>query len=304
MNLLLFVLSFLLLVASISYQGLAHYRTNAELRRVFDNYIRVEEPCNFNSLVENTYKRIKRSNGKALTKKAADEEEQKEEKDSGGSSGINYNFLTDPAYPTTYPIETELFDNLIKRLIVLIYGDQPFFQAIQAARSNVLAELLPAIRAAAEDPPITSKEKLKTLVLQDPQLEELWGQLKRTNPVSERVLQLFTNQTALELNKEEELPCYQISLFDYLKQSKVQKIRLYLASRALLLALLDDPNQVEDIILKRYELYKAVKKNSGALSASDATTEFQQFAEKFPGLQNFQAIISYTVTKTNPKDYE
>lgn len=304
MNLLVFVLSFLMLIAAISYQGLAHYKANALVRGIWDRIIRIEEPCSFNSSVENEFKQIK---GTRLTKKAQAELEEKEDEAAKGSSKINFRFLTDPAYPKDYPKQTEQMEIVIKKLISILYSDQPFFQELYLARPTIVQDIINALRTLSEelgDKKITSTDKLSKISLKDEGLEKLWHQLLRKNPVSSHVLQILFNLTPEDIQKEGKNLCFETNLLAYLNNSKVQQLRLYLASRPLLLALLDDQNLVNELIQKRKELYKEVKRKNSPMTPDEAEKELKNFAAKFPTLANFDTIINYKVTKTDPSDYE
>lgn len=301
MNLLIFVLSFLMIIASISYQALAHYKTNAEMRNVWDRYMHIDEPCSYNRIVDDLYRKLKQTKGEPAKEK--EEAEKKEEDTNKAASAINFRFLIDPSYPTTYPGQTEQMEALIKRLIQLLYSDQVFFQTILEKRPNFLDELIPALRTASgEEQKVTSKRKLQQLTLKDPDLNEFWYQLRKSNPVSLKVIQQLYFLTPEEIQKMQEIPCYEVSLLDYLSNSNVQQLRVYLASRPLLTALLENGEQVNEILTKRKELHTEVVRKS--MTAEEATQDFQNFSQKFSGFSNYESILNYKVTTTNPADYE
>lgn len=296
MNLLIFVITFLLIVASISYQALGHYKNNAALRGVWEKYMRVIQPCSFNAVVEKQYLRLKQSKGKVVKEKEQEEKEMKEDEAAKGARGINFRFLTDPNYPDMYPKQTEQMDLLLKKLISLFYGDQVFFQEISQGRPNVLNELFTTLRSEGEEGKISSKKRLEGLSLKDPELDQVWYQLKRSNPVSLKTMALLS-QGGQDF-------CFETRLTEYLSNSKVQQIRLYLAPRALLLALLDDPAHVTELLVKRRELYHEASRKNDPMSPQNAALELQNFTAKFPSLTQFDAILNYNVSKTNPADYE
>ncbi len=298
MNLLVFVLSFLMLIAAISYQGLAHYKSNALIRGIWDRIIRIEEPCAFNQAVQAEYRLLK---GASVSKKKQLEDEEKEDGEAKGSAKINFRFLIDPEMVSKHPKETEQMELLLKNLIAQLYGDQPFFKDLVEKRPTIVADMLHALRTFSEelgDKKINTIEKLTQVGLKDETLENLWHQLLRNNPVSNA-----TKERLFNLSNDPEL-CYQTNLTKYLSNSNVQQIRLYLAPRPLLLALLEDPALVDDLLKKRKELYKAVKKKNNPMTPDAATNELKTFASKFPTLAPYEAILNYKVTKTNPSDYE
>lgn len=305
MNLLVFVLSFLMLIAAISYQGLAHYKSNALVRGVWDRIIRIEEPCAFNRSVEEEYKALK---GKRTSKKEQADQEEKDDKDAKGSAKINFRFLTDPSFPEKKPKQTEQMELLLKNLINTLYGDQAFFKEFTQARPTIIQDIINALRSLSEElgdkQKITSLKKLSGVSLKNEELEKLWHQLLRKNPVSSAALQRIFNLSQEEMKKGGDALCFETHLIHYLSNSNVEQIRLYLASRPILLALLNEPSLVDELIQKRLELYKEVKRKNNPMTQEDATSELQNFAAKFPTLGSFDAIINYKVTKSNPADYE
>lgn len=305
MNLLVFVLSFLMLIAAISYQGLAHYKTNALVRGIWDRIIRVEEPCTFNRAVESEYKQIK---GKRLSKKEQAEAEKKEDEEAKGASKINFRFLTDPLYPEQYPKQTEQMETLLKKMIDILYGDQSFFKELKTGRPTIVQDIINALRSYSDElsdkNKITTTKKLAQVSLKEEGLEKLWHQFLRKNPVSDEVNQRLFNLSQEEMAKAKDKLCFETDLIQYLSNSNVQQIRLYLAPRPILLALLDDPNLVDELLQKRRELHKEVSRKNNPIDPKNAAIELQNFAAKFPTLGSFDAIINYTVNKTDPAQYE
>lgn len=302
MNLLLFVMAFLLALSAISYQSMLHYKTNALVRNVFDTYIRVEEPCAFNKIVEKEYRSLKRSQGKKLT-----EEEKKKNEEKEGSSSINFRYLIDPGYPKDHPQETEMALDILKRLIFFLYNDQDFFKEIILKRPSAVEDLFLALQSTNEALPekerIKSKKKFSLLRLTDPVLQKLWEDLLIENPLSLDVLQKMFGVSEQIILQNEADQCTKVSLSNYLNQSTVLKLRVYLAPRALLFALLQNEADVQEVIKKRKELYNEGKRKNGK-KAEEATAEFQQFLEQFSSLMAQKLILDFTVTSSNPSDYE
>lgn len=306
MNLLLFVIAFLFALSSISYQALHHYKTNALIRNVFDTYIRIEETCEFNSVVEKEYRSLKNSQGKKLNDKQKEEQED-EKQGPESSSGINFRYLVDPSYPKEHPQETEMMEEVIKRLIFFLYGDQPFFQEIILNRPSALEDLLIALRAANEALPekekVKSIDRLSVLHLGDPALQKLWEDLLIENPLSLAVLEKMFGVSKVIIRKNEADQCVKVSLAKYLNTRKPLKLRVYLLPRALLYALLQNEEDVQQVIKRRKELHLEVKRKKGK-SPEEATAEFEQFLLQFSALSSQKLILDFKVNKTNPADYE
>lgn len=307
MNLLIFVLAFLLVLSAISYQSMLHYKTNALIGNVFDTYIRVEEPCEFNKAVEREYRSLKRSKGKKLSKK---DQEQEEDKLQGAesSSTINFRFLIDPSYPKDHPQETEMMEDTLKRLIFFLYGDQEFFKETILKRPSALEDLFSALRTANEAIPekdrVKSVERINVLHLTDPILQKLWEDLLRKNPLSISNLEKMFDITKAQVQENELDQCVKVSLADYLNARTPLKLSVYLAPRAILFALLQNENDVQEIIKKRKELYLEVSRKNSPKPTPEATTEFEQFLEQFSSLMSQKLILNLKVLTANPSDYE
>lgn len=314
MNLLLFVIAFLFALSSISYQALLHYKTNALIRNVFDTYIRVEETCAFNKIVEKQYIALKNSHGKKPPKEDSEPEQEQEKGDkppkeaAEGSSTINFRFLTDLSYPKDHPQETELMEGILKRLIFFLYGDQDFFQNIIRERPSALEDLFIALREANEALPEKQRVKkvmrLNFLQLTDPKLQKLWEDLLIKNPLSLSVLEkMFGASTETVLKNEADL-CHKTSLAKYLNNRKTRKLRVYLAPRALLFALLQNEQDVQSILKKRNELHREVSRKKTGKPLEAATLEFEQFLQQFSALSSQQLVLDFKVSTTNPSDNE
>lgn len=306
MNLLLFVIAFLFALSSISYQSLLHYQTNALIRNVFDTYIRVEETCEYNQAVEKEYRALKSSHGKKLTKKEkADDDEKKQGSES--SSSINFRYLIDPSYPKDHPQETEMMEEVLKRLIFFLYGDQAFFQEIILKRPSALEDLFQALRvtneALSEKSRVKSIERLNFLQLEDPILQKLWQDLLIKNPLSLSVLEKMFGVSKEKILDNEVDQCIKVSLADYLNIRKPLKLRVFLASRGILFALLQNEQDVQEVIKKRKELHREVLRKNPKPPA-EATAEFEQFLEQFSALSSQKLILDFKVSTTNPSDYE
>lgn len=305
MNLLLFVIAFLLALSSISYQSMLHYKTNALIRNVYDTYMRVEETCAFNKLVEKEYRSLKRAQGKKLTTKEEDNLEKKESPK--GASTINFRYLIDPSYPKDHPQETEMVLELLKRLIYFLYGDQPFFQEIILKRPSALEDLFQALQATnaalPEKDRIIGEKSLSLLQLPDPLLQKLWEDLLIKNPLSLSVLQKMLGVSKETILKSEKKQCAKVSLADYLNRRAVLKLRVFLAPRALLYALLQNENDVQEVVKKRKELHSEVLKTNGK-KEEDATLEFEQFLEQFSPVMAQKLILDFSVNSTRPSSYE
>lgn len=303
MNILIFVLTVLLVISSISYQALERYRVGAVLRKSWDHYMRIDATCQFNKVVEEQYRTLRKKGGKSNptqdTEAPAEEEGSQEDKpkEPPGSSVINFRFLINPEYGEMFPEQTPLMLTVLKNLINLLYSKHPFYQQLLQERPNVLEELFNEIQHAQAQRPkkqrINKVNRINQIQPQDEKLQMLWNQLLRENPLDKSVMNLLWQ------NVEE--PCIQVSLLNYLSNSPAPKVRVFLAPRALLYAIFQNQDAVMQIINKRMELYRALENKEK--NAAEATEELKSFSDQFIG-NDLQPILNYQVTKTNPSYYE
>lgn len=292
MNLLIFVLTLLLVISSISYQSLDNYRIQALKRLSWDYAFNQQNICQSNHIIEAYYHSLKKDpNLTALRKPKSDL--LKERETSEGSATINFRFLVDPDYPNKYPELYPLYVKLFTRLTQVLYDQQSFFMELEKEHPQFMEELIRSLMQKNQNLP--DKQKIKKIadlnqLLQTPEpLADIWHQLLRPNPI---------NRNSLELIWGKEAECQEVSLLDYLGSSYKLKIRLYLAPRALLLAIYGSSRIMEDILIKRKELHRLIKNN---LDSKAATEEFKSL---FSGRSDFEPLLDFTVTKTDPNLYE
>lgn len=304
MNLLIFIIALLLVMASISSQALDRYLVGAMARIRWDRYMRVENVCGFNRIVEKEFQSLKRANGKGSTPKRKEEIEAGIEPGIDASSTINFRYLVEEGSARNDAPEAAPMTELIKRLIALIFRSQPFYQKLLQERPNVVDELIGALRQANQQQPekqrIRQVGRLIQIPLEDPVLQEFWYQLLRTNP-ADRTLLPFLLQTSAEdaLDKEQ---CVEVSLTRYLNQANKKRIRVYLAPRLLLLAIFQDEIAVAEVVKLRRELFREVKNKKKELK--DASDEFERACQSFTPLGEIEPILNFQVTTTNPAYYE
>lgn len=302
MNLLLYIMVLLFVIASISYQALNHYRTGALLRSAWEYYMRIERGCDFNQQIESEYRMLRRSVGKNGNEEAGNSEGI-EAADRNASATINFRYLTKQQLADTHPNEAGFMVELIKRLIQFLYGHQSFYKEAVQENPALINDLISELRQVEGNLPPTEKvnrvSKLNRLPLTGA-TKEFWYQLLRNNPADVTVLALFLQKKPTEINLQEE--CIQISLKDYLNEKNAIRLRVYLAPYALLYAILQDEKAVFEVSEERKKIYREAKRSERDLSA--LSEQFKQFCLKYPEMQQFEPVLSFHVTATNPRDYE
>lgn len=312
MNVLIFVMTMLMLLALMTYARLDSYRNSQTLQIIFKYYMENDERGYINLQAEPTYDSIK-----VATKS---EKDKNNEPKADGSPRIGIQLLIDKTKRDAQPKEWLQTQILLKNLIVSLYKDQPFFKSAMVERpslpDDLIADIIRAADALPEDQKLQSAKELANLRLDDPKLDQIFYKIlhgipyKKIEPKknedlnSEAESTVETDQTDMAPKKGEsdfESTKGYYSLLDYITTDSPPKIRIYLAPRNVLNAIFHDPNVVDAIIKQRKQLYRQ------ALKDEDNKELSETFKTHFDNLKD-SAIdtnsLSYKVSKTNPKDYE
>lgn len=292
MNILLFVMTFLMLLSLMSYARWETFRNFSGFKAEFEHYMRETERGFYNAQAVKWYDQTH------ATKQAGH--------DNASTNAISRLTL----YPILYKQKDSFqFAEIAKRLMRLLYGSHHFFKEIQEKEPNFLdeifARLIQVIQNLPKEQQITQASDLANLDLGDPTLNEVFCKMLKG---SLTVASQAQGQSSLEEDtsadeKEAEVDEYvsdkgYYSLLDYISMKNKPKLRIFLAPRELLLAIYGDPATVDAVIQERKTLYKLV--NDGTKTAQEATTMFKSAFEN----RSTYTILDFTVSKTNPKQYE
>ena len=108
----------------------------------------------------------------------------------------------------------------------------------------------------------------------------------------------YTQKEIQEEATGKEQTCQFVSILDYLTFGGKVKIRVFLASKPLLLALFERESLVDQILKERMDLARAVRrKKEAVLSLKDASERFEKlFASESP----FRYLLDFNVSTTTP----
>lgn len=283
--------------SAISYKAKEHFEVKRKTLVAWQEYYEKSYPCVWRETIQKEYKVLKKVKdpNKKLNQEQKDAEEQRAEIGIQSAGTINYRFLVDAKYIESKIQENVLIKQVLKNLIFFLYSETNFFKE-SGRGSEIVDELFISLLTSQEGPQkMVTLKKLDKLELEPPSIREFWYQILSKSYPSSKVAKI--------LGKEDG-NCPQISLYDYLGNRSFDKIRVYLASRGLLYAIFQDEEVVERIIEERNRLYKRVRaKSSNNISKEDATKEFKEFSRGFQGAEEFDLILDYSVTTTDPKDY-
>lgn len=333
MNILLFVTSMIMVMAMLTYARLETYRSFSLLQAEFKHYMDDTERGYINLAAENWY-----INSPGKTKSSSPNEPPKpppkikspeaEDKSKKASSRSRLSFASfvDQKKKTAHEKEFPKLFLLAKKLIYVLYKDQPFFKEMEQKRADFVDGLLNALMVAdnlPKDQKLKRASDLANLNLGDEELNAVfYKMLQKTVQRTKKKIQPLEDHTATEFigqpqedkgeddDSEREsgnrfeynTPKGFYSLLDFITLQDATKIRVFLAKKQLLLAIFDDPAAVNAIIETRNDLYKKVK--SKAMTPEQASEVFKnQFASVSD--PNFDdSILDFKVTATNPKNYD
>lgn len=284
MNLLIYVTALLLALSALSYQSLSRFQNNADKEKFWNRRMRVDSVCAYNERVRDQFNEAKEK----------PETEDKEKPDSKKSldafAKINLKFLIGNSKESVPPETLTAYESVAKRLIRVLYGEQPFFKNLLQKNPNLLDQLFPALRKANSElkNPIGVVRNLSNIPLPDEDLKSLWYNLCKKAALGPLAMQ------ALNPLKDTPDECSDTCFTNFLG-NKGSKIRVFLANPALLFALYEEEGLVKQIIEKRDDLYKQAKKETSNLVALT-----QEFQVQFQGRSPYDDILDFSVSKTEP----
>lgn len=319
MNVLLTVVAFLMALTLIAYARLESFKFLWGTRIEFEKYMENSERQIANGLNECKYentiaKHLDRSEGK---------EKRPKDPKAEGSPRINWKLFVNEKARLQDPNAYQVIRDLSERLIVNLYrGNNADFDRLYQANPHVLKDLFNQIVIATESKQkkvrITAPRDLSNLELGDKQSNFLmyliFNELtpSRKSPESVKAEQEKIDEEDEEeeedsdsvMQKQEDArefcaPAGSVMLQNYITISSSNKIRVFLASPPVLLAIFDHPQIVHQVMEMRMALYKEVKQGK---DKSVATAEFQQaFENAIP--ESFRPFINFAVTKSKPKSH-
>ena len=325
MNILIYVVSILMVLAAMSYSRLQTYRTFATMEASFLYFMKSTEGIHINKLYAKQYDDIhvqKHDNSVAKASKAE------------GIARLSLNLILNQKNRSKYPLEAQQSKALFKQLMITLYSKQKFFKDMVEKRPQFLDEIIDQLQVLSDNAPgkasinnvaeilrleMPSEELHYTLFLMleglksgDLTADSTPHQALFTTHIhisKEESIQDTDDEVEAKLNVQEAYaPPGYTSLYDFTSASKEYKLRVFLAHPVLLMAIYDDINIVNQIREMRAELYKQVHNAADpAQAAAAAVAASLQFQNAFGTLGNapsYSAILNFAVTNSNPKTYE
>lgn len=293
MQILFFVLTLLSVLSLLTYARLDSYVGFVLTRKQLEKYMETREREFFN------LRSIKWYDDTAVSKKDA------EKKTVNATSKLSlYPLLNKDVKNQDFDLYNQV-RYVTKRLIDLLYSNTRFYREISAKRPSFSDDILDAIEANAAKLPkgqkITSVKDLANLDLGDKQLNDVFYMiLKGTRREDSRSVAI---NSLKDQPDQEDTPVddgYE-SLLDYINVDARKKLRVFLASEKLLLAITGNQELVDEITTQRVALYKQVEQK--LVEEGAATAQFtQQFGSRISSIVN-EHLLDFTVNKTDPRPY-
>lgn len=318
MNVLIFVTTMLMLLSLMTYARLESYRSSQAFQIIFKHYMQEKERGYINGQAEEVYKSI-------VVKEKEKEEGTKKSPAIDASPRIAIGLLFDSKREGKDWDQTRV---LLKNLIKNLYANQPFYQKIEQGRPAFIDDLLSAVTQAIDDLPSEKKPKkaadLAHLKLADPVLDDLLYKILHgafyMDIVTDGQQQVEDQQNDSNKYSEDDIatteddnegsngfdeyksPEGYYSLLDYVTAKKKPRIRVYLASRNVLLAVFQEPATVNAIINERESLYHQTA-GSKQMDMEQLNETFKNQFEKLRDPAIEPDTLNFSVSKTNPKYY-
>lgn len=307
----MYVSTMLMLLVLLTYGRLESFRGFGYIQAGFKSYMEKHERDYINKEAIDLYESTT-----ATSQNPSNDDEEKSQSKSQARAKLMFNLFIDKQERDKQNQQNskvfEQLSQMTEKLIYYLYSDQPFFQKIEDKRPNFIAEILQALMRSTDG--LTEKNKIKKtcdiaqIDLGDFELNDVFTKMLRgsTNlpikiPVSDNIEIVFEQgQSFVRPNFLPTEGYYSLLDFVTLDHGNY-KIRVFLASPQLLMAIYGNPTTVYDILQGRYELYKNVK--NGGLP-DEATNAFKnQFSNQvLPYI--LPDTLDFGVSKVNPKDYE
>lgn len=287
MNVLMFTMTMIILLATMTYAKIDSFRTLQISEKEFQSYIEKTERKIINNEADIWYKSIvvnpQGSNTPGTPKPPR-----------VGTSKFSWSVILDADERDKDPQKLKQVIELTKKLIFNLFSEQKTFNTMIEANPDILDRLFSSLINTIDKLPGDRKIKkiieLSSLDLQNEELNLLLYELIKENPHNT----IPKDNKQLKRNKDS------YSLLDQLT-TEPKPTRLYLASRALLTSIFNqDSGLADQVIIKRQTLYNQVK---GGMDIGEANAEFEAFIKSiFPYIN--PKLFNYSVTKTDPKKYE
>lgn len=328
MNVLMYVTVMLMLLSLLAYSKVESYRSFSSLKSEFISYMSIKEREDLGANNKSFwYDNISFPKQVPEEKKVEKDKNKKTPKPplpkAKGSSRLSLHLILNSESREKDPEAYKQTRQLFKQLVMQMCGKHEFFQKLIEKQPNFLNELLNRITQLADQSPEIAKMSkvahLANLKFEDTELDHAMYLMLKGIPSNAAPLQKVQNEEEEEapegslglegtqgsdddiatVEKEEShAPAGFVSILDYITVKNDSKVRVFLASPTLLMAIYGDYNIVEQIVAKRNELLREVRRNSDY--KEQASKDFKASFDHAGTSSDFDSILEFSVTTTTP----
>lgn len=315
MNVLLYVMTLLMLLSTLTYARVVNFRSLLGFQAGFVHYMGAIEHKIINHSSKEWYEKLVVGSHKGNP----------QERDRKAGSRLSLYLLINQKEREKSQEAYIKTRELTKLLMTYLYGETDFFKEMIAKRSNFLDDILNEIQHGAEQIPqeqkIINPAGLLNLNFADQELHLIFYKMMTglpdgiSEPPASSKKNLNVEETNLDTDdeidasvesEEAHASAGYVSLMDYITVRPTTTLRVFLASRPLLLSIYGDEYIVNNVIEKRQELYRKLKSQDEGVDAlkKELSKEFQNEFGVVGKASEFKVILDFSVTKTDPKKYE
>jgi hypothetical protein len=290
MNILFFVIFYLMLLSVMTFGRLESFLGFSAMQKGFLEAMQKKEPEYYSQAAVRLYQST------VATKNGDDDDESEESEQNSASSKLSFNLFLSKEQRESYQKVLPMQIQAAKKLMEYLYKNEPFYKKGEEKYGDLSQEIIQSLINWSN----TNKPK------------KAWKNAKEIANVDlgdEELNQVFTKMLEGTVKKEtiktKDLNSYFLpddgvfSLLDMITvQSDKLKIRVYLASAQVLMALFDRPDVVNSILQERKRLFYAV--DSGKTTPQDAAKSFKEqfLGQQAPGIT--EEMLDFGVSKTYP----
>jgi hypothetical protein len=310
MNVLLYVMTLMLVLAALSYSRLENFFQFFGIQAGFKHYMQTTEKEPINKIARHWYHTIHLSTHDSSSRGSTNP----------ASPRLPIITLLNKDLRQQFPNQHAQLREILKKLMQQ-YQHNKIFKELESKDSHFLDALLNEIESSADryfeehDEKPTKASILSNLEFQNEELRlglymMIKGSAKEMDPrqkLSKYPSAKPTQQVTVTSDEEDAaaIECEEAhgdagyeSILDLLTTEKTLKIRMFLASPKLLMAIYEDKDLVDDIVRERRQLYAQVKNHPEKVDEASATFE-SQFSQAGKAAQ-YGGLLDFKVSRTNP----
>lgn len=293
MNLILFVLSLILILATMTYSRFESFTKGQVQAENWREILMEAQRDRYNQHQKKCRPPTPKKEKRAVEEKPKKSQEAKKSI-APGSGQISLAWLLDKKFRESKPEANKEMTELIHDLLVQQWGQQPFYKRLAKDHPHFVRALLNDIIATADQVKDVKKgvKNLDQLIMMDwndLELKTAFGRMLQEGLVYNKKFKRQDGHPDVTYDSPQGFQ----SLRDFFTSRHFDKIRVWLAPRGLLLAIFRDPALVEEVVQMRQELYSEARKEG-----TDKEALSKQFEEAFSSKTVYKEVLDWHVTTT------